>query len=95
MLLKDYCFIQVIVFIKKGNIEKEEKVEKEETLNWPNRGEIIFDGFELKYREDLPNVLNGITLKINPGESIGVVGRTGAGKGSTKRRKIINDVSFV
>ena len=35
-----------------------------------------------KYREDLPLVLKQITLDIKPGEKIGIVGRTGAGKTS-------------
>ena len=33
-----------------------------------------------RYRKDLPDVLKGISVKIKPGEKIGIVGRTGAGK---------------
>jgi ABC-type multidrug transport system fused ATPase/permease subunit len=33
-----------------------------------------------RYRKDLPDVLTGITCKIQPGEKVGIVGRTGAGK---------------
>lgn len=36
----------------------------------------------LRYRDDLPPVLTGITAYIDAGEKIGVVGRTGAGKSS-------------
>ena len=36
----------------------------------------------LKYGPSLPFVLQNITLKINGGEYIGIVGRTGAGKSS-------------
>lgn len=36
----------------------------------------------MAYRPGLPNVLHGISLHINGGEKIGVVGRTGAGKSS-------------
>lgn len=32
------------------------------------------------YRKDLPNVLKKITCKIQAGEKVGIVGRTGAGK---------------
>ncbi|KAJ2849929.1 ATP-binding cassette glutathione S-conjugate transporter ycf1 [Coemansia brasiliensis] len=48
--------------------------------NWPSSGEIVFKDFKLKYREDLEPALNGINLKVRPGEKIGIVGRTGAGK---------------
>lgn len=34
----------------------------------------------LKYRPELETALNGLSFKINPGEKIGIVGRTGAGK---------------
>jgi len=35
---------------------------------------------KVRYRKDLPDVIKRITCKIEPGEKIGIVGRTGAGK---------------
>ncbi|KAJ1727431.1 hypothetical protein LPJ61_004571, partial [Coemansia biformis] len=48
--------------------------------SWPQAGRIEFRDFTLRYRADLPPALSGINLTINPGEKIGIVGRTGAGK---------------
>ncbi|KAJ2869022.1 ABC transporter C member 13 [Coemansia erecta] len=39
----------------------------------------------MKYRSDLEYALKDINLAINPGEKIGIVGRTGAGKTSLSR----------
>lgn len=47
---------------------------------WPSQGEIKFRNIELRYRPDLPAVLHDVSLDIRPGELVGVVGRTGAGK---------------
>ncbi|KAI9007181.1 P-loop containing nucleoside triphosphate hydrolase protein [Gaertneriomyces semiglobifer] len=49
---------------------------------WPERGAIEFDNFSIRYREGLDLILRNIKLSIAPGERIGVVGRTGAGKSS-------------
>ncbi|KAI9003964.1 P-loop containing nucleoside triphosphate hydrolase protein [Hyaloraphidium curvatum] len=49
---------------------------------WPNRGSIEFKHVALRYRPDLPPVLRDVSLDIHPGERIGIVGRTGAGKSS-------------
>ncbi|KAF9584122.1 hypothetical protein BGW38_007500 [Lunasporangiospora selenospora] len=50
--------------------------------NWPSQGQITFHGYSTKYREGLDPVLRQLDLNIRPGERIGVVGRTGAGKSS-------------
>jgi ABC-type multidrug transport system fused ATPase/permease subunit len=49
---------------------------------WPEKGEIVFDNVEMRYRDGLPLVLQGLTMHIRGGERIGIVGRTGAGKSS-------------
>ena len=47
-----------------------------------NDGTIEFDKVSFRYYSDGPTVLNELTLKINHGDKIGVVGRKGAGKSS-------------
>jgi len=43
-------------------------------------GAIEFDQVSFRYRPDSPDVLRGVSLKIQPGEVIGIVGRSGSGK---------------
>ncbi len=45
----------------------------------PPRGEIEFDQVGFSYANGLP-VLNGVSLRIQPGETVGFAGATGAGK---------------
>ena len=49
---------------------------------WPNRGEVEFKSYSTRYREGLDLVLKRINCHVMPGEKIGIVGRTGAGKSS-------------
>ncbi|CAM9019887.1 unnamed protein product [Wickerhamomyces anomalus] len=47
---------------------------------WPEQGSIEFENASLRYRDNLPLVLKNVTFNVAPGEKIGIVGRTGAGK---------------
>ena len=49
--------------------------------SWPSKGAIQFQEASMRYR-DGPLVLKGVSLNIQPGEKIGVCGRTGSGKSS-------------
>lgn len=47
---------------------------------WPSAGRVVLKGLTLKYRPDLPPVVRELDCHIEPGEKVGIVGRTGAGK---------------
>ncbi|KAH9013251.1 ABC transporter [Lactarius hengduanensis] len=49
---------------------------------WPSNGKLEINEAVLKYRPELPLVLKGLSMSVEGGEKIGIVGRTGAGKSS-------------
>ena len=51
-------------------------------ISWPARGSVDFVDYSTRYRPELGLVLRNLNLTFKPGEKIGVVGRTGAGKSS-------------
>ncbi|XP_076114149.1 multidrug resistance-associated protein 1-like [Mytilus galloprovincialis] len=51
-------------------------------VNTNQQGVIEFQQYSTRYRDGLSLVLKNITFKIEPGEKVGIVGRTGAGKTS-------------
>ena len=48
--------------------------------DWPSKGEILFENYNVKYRNDTEIVLKNINFHLKPGEHLGIVGRTGSGK---------------
>lgn len=50
--------------------------------NWPQSGNVQVKNLCLSYYQDAPQVLKDVSFNVNPSESIGIVGRTGAGKSS-------------
>ncbi|XP_053376083.1 multidrug resistance-associated protein 1-like isoform X1 [Mercenaria mercenaria] len=50
--------------------------------SWPENGEVDICNYSLRYREGLDLVLKNINVSVKPGEKVGIVGRTGAGKSS-------------
>ncbi|KAL7198496.1 hypothetical protein ACSBR2_020896 [Camellia fascicularis] len=49
-------------------------------LSWPENGKIELIDLKVRYNENLPMVLHGITCTFPGGKKIGIVGRTGSGK---------------
>ena len=49
---------------------------------WPSRGAVEFVDYLTRYRSDLDPVLRNVSFAVSPGEKVGIVGRTGAGKSS-------------
>ena len=75
MVSADRCFNLLDIPQENGDGKQ-----SEETANWPSQGEIEFSDVHLKYRPNTECVLMGLNFKVNAGERVGVVGRTGAGK---------------
>ncbi|KAG6497311.1 hypothetical protein ZIOFF_045210 [Zingiber officinale] len=48
--------------------------------NWPSIGEIELHNLQVRYRQNMPLVLRGLTCTFPGGMKTGIVGRTGSGK---------------
>lgn len=48
-------------------------------------GSIEISNLTFRYNEESPNVINGLNLKIQPGEYLGIVGKSGCGKSTLLR----------
>jgi ABC-type multidrug transport system fused ATPase/permease subunit len=57
-----------------------EFVPPEDLAGWPRSGSVELRNFSVKYRLDLDYVLRNISFKLESGEKLGILGRTGAGK---------------
>jgi len=51
--------------------------------SWPERGDVEFDQYSVRYREGLPLVLNNVSFSIRGGQKVALVGRTGSGKSTS------------
>ncbi|CAL1532770.1 unnamed protein product [Lymnaea stagnalis] len=51
-------------------------------MGWPQDGHVKIEDLSVCYRDGLELVLKSISFEVNPGEKVGIVGRTGAGKSS-------------
>ena len=61
-----------------SNLAAEKELATQHSLSVKG-GQVEFENVVLKYNEDI-TALNGVSFKVLPGEKIGIVGRTGAGK---------------
>lgn len=49
---------------------------------WPWKGNVVFKNTSMRYNEVSTLVLKNVTVRVPPGTTLGVVGRTGSGKSS-------------
>ncbi|XP_072049934.1 ATP-binding cassette sub-family C member 5-like [Amphiura filiformis] len=74
---------RIVDYIKNLTSEAPPKIKGHEpSADWPKEGHIKFEKLKMRYRDNLPLVLRGISFEANPKEKIGIVGRTGSGKSS-------------
>ena len=64
------------------NHTTEPDVAKELPESWPAKGKLEIVDLSMKYRDNLPLVLNKISFTVLPGQKVGICGRTGSGKSS-------------
>ncbi|KAJ9106750.1 hypothetical protein QFC19_003062 [Naganishia cerealis] len=64
------------------SIDKEpEAIPKNEPpASWPTSGEIVFSNVSARYFKGGPQVLKDVSLRIQSGSRVGIIGRTGSGK---------------
>ncbi|CAO3574055.1 unnamed protein product [Mortierella alpina] len=92
LLVQAYCEMQnQLVSVERVHEYTELETEAPERLpsssisnqDWPPKyGSIVFDNYSTRYREGLDLVLRNVSFRVQAGEKVGIVGRTGAGKSS-------------
>ncbi|KAJ7666515.1 P-loop containing nucleoside triphosphate hydrolase protein [Mycena rosella] len=60
--------------------EPPEFIEPRPPTSWPSEGAIQCQNLVVRYAPELPAVLHNLTFQVNPGEKVGILGRTAAGK---------------
>ena len=74
--------VERVMTYTKLNSEPGYNVEQPPPEHWPREGEITLQDVSLRYYPGGPQVLKKINLNIKGGKTIGIAGRTGAGKSS-------------
>lgn len=77
--------IRPVLDMAKPLLEAEPEVSESREIVTRLSGGIELSNVCFRYREDMPYVVDGINLKIRPGEYIAIVGATGCGKSTLMR----------
>ncbi len=77
--------IKPIVDMAKPILDAEPETSGERTLVTELSGGIELNNVCFRYNEEMPNVIDGMSLKIHSGEYVAIVGKTGCGKSTLMR----------
>lgn len=69
-------------FVNNTPNENKESEKENPPADWPAQGAIEFDNVSASYSDGTKTVLQDVSLKIEPGQKVGVCGRSGSGKSS-------------
>lgn len=74
-----------ILEMTKPILETQPELAEEKQVVERLMGSIELNNVTFCYNENMPNVLDGLSLKINPGQYVAIVGKTGCGKSTLMR----------
>ena len=77
--------IKPILEMAKPILEAEPEVAEEKQVVERLMGGIELNNVTFAYNPDMPNVLDGLSLKISPGQYVAICGKTGCGKSTLMR----------
>ena len=77
--------IKPILEMAKPILEAQPEVAEEKQVVERLMGGIELNNITFAYNENMPNVLDGVSLKISPGQYVAIVGKTGCGKSTLMR----------
>ena len=74
-----------ILEMTKPILETQPELAEEKQVVERLMGGIELNNVTFRYNENMPNVLDGLSLKISPGQYVAIVGKTGCGKSTLMR----------
>ena len=75
---------RIVTYANELEQEKPHELPSDKIIDsdWPAKGEIEFRNYTVRYRPELPAVIDEVSIFIQSGHKVGICGRTGAGKSS-------------
>ncbi len=61
------------------------EIDEDKTMVTKLNGTVELNNITFRYRDDMPNVLDNLSIKINSGQYVAIVGKTGCGKSTLVR----------
>lgn len=77
--------IKPILEMARPILEAQPEIAEEKQVVERLMGSIELNNITFSYNENMPNVLDGVSLKISPGQYVAIVGKTGCGKSTLMR----------